>query len=76
MLFVRKHLLSLLLLYEFYPYSLICLFVYQICGLDVLRNRTDFIINLHHLLLPPNRYHIYDVIQSNYLYPSSNIRIT
>lgn len=42
--FVRKHLLSLLLLFELYAYSLICLFMYQICDLDVLRSRTDFII--------------------------------
>ena len=41
---VRKHLLSLLLLFELYAYSLICFFMYQICDLDVLRSRTDFII--------------------------------
>ena len=31
-------------LFELYAYSLICFCMYQICDLDVLRSRTDFII--------------------------------
>lgn len=52
-LFVRKHLFSLLLLSELYPYSLICLFMYQVCGVDVLRSRTDFIIKSLPSLITP-----------------------
>ena len=51
--FVRKHLLSLLFLYELYPYSLICLFIYQICGLDTFEKQNWFIINLLTSLITP-----------------------
>lgn len=49
---VGKHLLSLRLLCELHPRRLICLFMYQICGLAVWESGTDFIIKPQHLLLP------------------------
>lgn len=71
--FMRKHLLSLLFLYELYPYSLICLFMYPNCGLGTFEKQNWF----YYKSLNISYYPQIDTTcsQSHYLYPSSSVRV-
>lgn len=61
--FVRKHLLPLLFLYELYPYSLTCLFMYSVCGLDVSEKQNWFYCKSRTSLITPKSIpHIFNQI--------------